>query len=222
MKSSLPFFKSWLNSVRLDQADNGAVMIVAPFMKLYENMMKEVSVKNGEDTISGVAGWSDAIVWIPYEMYHTTGDELVLRENYDAMEKWCRYIEKCAKKPGPMEIPKQYDQYLWNTGFHFGEWLVPGREDHTGEQFGICKETAYYTAPFFGYCTIKRMSEISNVIGKKDNALRYENLAQKMKISIQEGIMRQNLMPDDLMGAYVLAFAFQLVPEDLHESIKKN
>ena len=72
-----PFFKSWLNSVRLDQADNGVVMIVAPFMKLYENMMKEVSVKNGEDTISGVAGWSDAIVWIPYEMYHTTGDELV-------------------------------------------------------------------------------------------------------------------------------------------------
>ena len=217
-----PFFKSWLNSVRLDQADNGAVMIVAPFMKLYENMMKEVSAKNGENAISGVAGWSDAIVWIPYEMYHTTGDELVLRENYDAMEKWCRYIEECAKKPGALGIPKQYDQYLWNTGFHFGEWLVPGREDHTGEQFGICKETAYYIAPFFGYCTIKKMSEISNVIGKEENALRYENLAQKMKISIQEGIMRQNLMPDDLMGAYVLAFAFQLVPEDLHEKYKEK
>ena len=66
------------------------------------------------------------------------------------------------------------------------------------------------------------MSEISNVIGKEENALRYENLAQKMKISIQEGIMRQNLMPDDLMGAYVLAFAFQLVPEDLHEKYKEK
>ena len=34
--------------------------------------------------------------------------------------------------------------------------------------------------------------------------------------------MRQNLMPDDLMGAYVLAFAFQLVPEDLHEKYKEK
>ena len=121
------------------------------------------------------------------------------------------------------EFQSNMTKYLVDTGFHFGEWLVPGREDHTGEQFGICKETAYYIAPFFGYCTIKRCLKYLNVIEKKENALKYENLAHKIKISIQEGIMRQNLMPDDLMGAYVLAFAFQLVPEDhARKSIKKN
>ena len=43
-----------------------------------------------------------------------------------------------------------------------------------------------------------------------------------MKTSIQEGIMRRNLMPDDLMGAYVLAFAFGLVPEDLCDAYKEK
>lgn len=66
-----PFLKSWLNSVRLDQAGDGVVMIVSPYMKLYENLMKDASARYGEDTISGVAGWSDAIVWIPYEMYRS-------------------------------------------------------------------------------------------------------------------------------------------------------
>ena len=142
-------------------------MIVSPYMKLYENLMKDVSARYGEDTISGVAGWSDAIVWIPYEMYQVTGDRLVLKENYEAMEKWCEYIIHAAEKQSTLDIPEQYDRYLWNTGFHFGEWLVPGREDHTGEPFGICRETAYYTTPFFGYATIKKMTEICQVLGKK-------------------------------------------------------
>lgn len=165
-----PFLKSWLNSVRLDQAGDGVVMIVSPYMKLYENLMKDASARYGEDTISGVAGWSDAIVWIPYEMYQVTGDRLVLKENYEAMEKWCEYIIHTAEKHSTLAIPEQYDRYLWNTGFHFGEWLVPGREDHTGEPFGICRETAYYTTPFFGYATIKKMTEICQVLGKKDKA----------------------------------------------------
>lgn len=43
-----PFLKSWLNSVRLDQAGDGVVMIVSPYMKLYENLMKDVSARYGE------------------------------------------------------------------------------------------------------------------------------------------------------------------------------
>lgn len=92
------------------------------------------------------------LIWIPYEMYQVTGDRLVLKENYEAMEKWCEYIIHTAEK-------SQHPGYTRNNmtgisgirGFHFGEWLVPGREDHTGEPFGICRETAYYTTPFFGY-----------------------------------------------------------------------
>lgn len=70
--------------------------------------------------------------------------------------------------------------------------------------------------------TIKKMTEICQVLGKKDKAKDYGTIAAKMKTSIQEGMMRRNLMPDDLMGAYVLAFAFGLVPKDLYNAYKKK
>lgn len=66
------------------------------------------------------------------------------------------------------------------------------------------------------------MTEICQVLGKKDKAKDYGTIAAKMKTSIQEGMMRRNLMPDDLMGAYVLAFAFGLVPKDLYNAYKKK
>lgn len=210
-----PFLTSWLQSVRADQTENGVVRITSPYMMLYEPAMQSAMKQFGEEYPTGIAGWSDAIVWVPYEMYQMTGNQQILMENFSAMEKWCGYIQRTAKeKRGSMGIPDQYDQYLWNTGFHFGEWLVPSREDNTGEPYGICKESSVYIAPFFGYATIHKMVEICQVLGKTEEESRYSALASNMKWAIQNGIIRANRYPDYLMGFYVLAFAFHLVPDD--------
>ena len=236
-----PFLGSWLHSLRAGQAADGTVMIVAPYMKLYENLLLQTVKRFGDDKPTGVAGWSDAIVWVPYEMYQVTGNKLILRDNFEAMERWCGYIIKtAAEKRGYqdigdildttdtldngdiLDIPEEYDRYLWNTGFHFGEWLVPSRPDNTGEQYGICRESAYYIAPFFGYMTLHKMAEICRVLGKEKEAAEYAEISEKMKAAIQQGIFRRNLMPEHLMGAYVLAFAFDLVPEELQEEYKER
>ena len=57
------------------------------------------------------------------------------------------------------------DRYLWNTGFHFGEWLVPG---HIQEGFEITKETSWYVAPMFGYESVRLMGEISGILNKEE------------------------------------------------------
>ena len=145
-----PFLSSWLQIVRSDQQRDGVIRIVAPYMKLYENLLLQTVKKFGDDKVTGVAGWSDAIVWLPYDMYQMTGNRLVLRDNFEAMGAWCEYIIRTAEeKRGDQNIPYEQDRYLWNTGFHFGEWLVPSRPDNTGEQYGICKESSFYIAPFF-------------------------------------------------------------------------
>lgn len=218
-----PFLTSWLANVRANQAENGCVMLTTPYTKLYHNLMLSTVGKFGDTEVTGIAGWSDAIVWVPYEMYRVTGNKLVLKENFEAMKKWCDYIIKTAReKRGEHNIPRELDQYLWNTGFHFGEWLIPSRSDDTGEQFGICKESSFYIAPFFGYKTLVRMAEICRVLGKEEEHTVYENLAGKMKTAIQQGLIYPDLLPKHLMGAYVLAFAFDLVPTDLHEEYKKR
>ena len=127
-----PFLSSWLQIVRSDQQSDGVIRIVAPYMKLYENLLLQTVKKFGDDKVTGVAGWSDAIVWLPYDMYQMTGNRLVLRDNFEAMEAWCEYIIRTAEeKRGDQNIPYEQDRYLWNTGFHFGEWLVPSRPDNT-------------------------------------------------------------------------------------------
>lgn len=216
-----PFLKSWLNNVRADQDENGVVKIVAPYMKLYENIFLQAAASFGDHEVTGVAGWSDAIVWIPYDMYMITGDQSVLKENFEAMEKWTRYIITTAReKRGYKDIPEEYDRFLWNTGFHFGEWLIPSRPDNTGEQYGICKESSYYIAPFFGYKTVQKMGEICNILGYKEKAKEYIDCATKMKWAIQKGIFEGEHMPKHLMGAYIIAFAFDLIPDNFKNEYK--
>lgn len=218
-----PFLTSWLTNVRENQAEDGCVMITAPYTKLYHRLILNAVKGFGDSQATGVAGWSDAIVWVPYEMYRVTGNTPVLKQNFISMKKWCDYIIKTAKeKRGYYNIPEEFDQYLWNTGFHFGEWLVPSRPDNTGEQFGICKESSFYITPFFGYQTMVRMSEICQVLGKTEEQITYSNMAEKMKNAIQKGLIYPDMLPDYLMGAYVLAFAFDLVPGDLQEEYKKR
>ncbi len=218
-----PFLSSWLNTVRTNQAEDGVIMIVAPYMQLYQQPLLAAVKSFGDDKITGVAGWSDAIVWVPYDMYQITGNKQILRDNLEAMEKWSQYIIRTAReKRGYHNIPYEYDQYLWNTGFHFGEWLVPSRPDNTGEQYGICKESAVYIAPFWGQQTMEKMSEICEILGETEKAQEYQGMAEKMKYAIQEGILRRQLLPDYLMGAYVLSFAFHLVPPDLYDEYKKH
>ena len=57
--------------------------------------------------------------------------------------------------------------------------------------------------------TIRKMSEICRVLEKTEKAVRYEWFAGKMKSAIQKAILQAGLLPDHLMGAYVLAFAFE-------------
>lgn len=218
-----PFLRSWLHILREGQQKNGVIQIVAPRMKTYEIFVLPAFKKFGDEEMSGVAGWSDAIVWVPYEMYQMTGNKLILQENFEAMEKWCGYIIRTAKdKRGEYDIPYEWDQYLWNTGFHFGEWLIPSQQDNTGEEFDICKESAFYIAPFFGYMTMKKMADICHVLGKTKKERNYQQISMMMKEAIQNGILKADLLPKHLMGAYVLAFAFELVPPELQDCYQKR
>lgn len=213
------FLTSWLRNVRADQKIDGTVMITSPFVKIYISLVwNVVNPEFGNKEPTNVAGWSDAIVWVPYEMYQITGNKVILRENYEAMSRYCRALIHTANQEcGNMGIPTEYDKWLVNTGFHFGEWLVPS-EPVGG--FDICKASSYYVAPFFAYETMRRMSVIADVIGEKEDAVFYNSITQKMKSAIQRGLLYADKLPKDKMGAYVLAFAFGLVPEDLEKVYK--
>ena len=57
------------------------------------------------------------------------------------------------------------------------------------------------------------MADIQELLG--EDSTYFRQTAEKMKQAITDGIFKRDLLPDYLMGAYVLAFAFDLVPSEL-------
>ena len=213
-----PFLTSWLAGLRATQQDDGVTMITSPFTQIYNTLMTNLSKVYGEEKFMGVAGWSDAIVWVPYQMYRATGNTRVLKDNFAAMQSWCNYIICTAKnKRGDRGIPEDYDRYLWNTGFHFGEWLIPSQPNDPKNPYWSAETNKYYIAPYFGYQTLRYMEEICAVLGDDENRAYYAEVAENVKQAIQQGLFYADLLPKDLMGAYILAFAFDLVPDDLRD-----
>ena len=151
-----------------------------------------------------------------------TGNVRILREQYDTMKRWCDYIITTAKKRrGKMKLPKEIDQYLWNTGHQYGEWLIPSQTvDGVDRTNANHIDTAAYCAPIFGWNSCKIIADTAALLGHKADERYYRGIASKMKTAIQKGLIAEDgKMPFDMMGGYVLAIAFDLVPESRKKSM---
>lgn len=92
------FFRKWLHDLAADQRATGEVGQVIP------DIIK---------TAPGSAGWGDAAVICPWQIYQAYGDPAVLREQFDSMCAWVDFIGKATETPN-----------LWTGHFHFGDWLA--------------------------------------------------------------------------------------------------
>ena len=228
-----PFLSRWLTNLSCDQGKNGGIPMVVPYVGIYPTMAKSKDLAGlaGLDAdvteVSGIAGWGDAAVLVPYFMYQVTGNTSILRQQFDSMKRWCGYIIDTAKtKRGKNKnIPEEIDQYLWNTGFHFGEWLVPSQVKNgygsMAETLALAMEQSEYITPIFGWQTINDMADICRILGKPEDEKHYAGIAAKMKDAIGKALIDKNgNMPVELMGAYVLPLYFDLVPAQYKQHFK--
>ena len=74
------FMEKWMQDVRDTQHDDGIVPVVAPLAKF------------GDDGPN--AGWSDAVVIVPYMIWKYLGDEKIVRDNWAAMAKFVAAVAK--------------------------------------------------------------------------------------------------------------------------------
>ena len=75
------FYKKWVQDMRDSQRDDGAYPLVAPYI--------------WGDRGYGQAGWAEAGLIVPYNVYLMTGDKEVLRDHYASMKK---HMEWCSTK----------------------------------------------------------------------------------------------------------------------------
>ncbi len=218
------FFRQWLANLRLEQFENGLVPIVVPYIKAY----KAIQVQSFGTHTS--AGWGDVIVSLPWVLYEVYGDTAILEENYEAMEKWMAYVENEARtgvhlKEGATHKDKERQKYLCNTNFHYGDWLYPSCKNEKGEtdMFRSANTTKEHVATAIYANSTKIMSNVCEVLGKKEQAEKYRELNKKIRQAFQEEYVSQDGRIDNhLQGLYVMALAMDMVSDDLRPALAKN
>jgi alpha-L-rhamnosidase len=179
------FFKKWLNDVKNDQRADGGVPFVIP------------DALRGDSHSS--SGWGDAAVICPWTVYLCYGDTRILADQYDSMKAWVEYI----RGQGDHE-------YLWNTGFHFGDWLALDAKE--GSYFGSTPNDLISTA-FYAYST-DILAKTAVILGKTEDAALYEDLHAKILQAFRdEFITPSGRIASPTQTAHVLALMFGLVEE---------
>jgi alpha-L-rhamnosidase len=185
------FFTKWLKDVAADQYDNGSVPFVVPDV-----------LTRPESAAAGSAGWADAAVIIPWNMYLSYGDRRFLENQYESMKKWVEYMRRRAG-----------DDYIWSEDFTFGDWLAfaTTRSDYPGATTG---KDLIATA-FYAHST-DLLARSAHVLGFNDDAAQYESLLDKIKAAFQkEFVTAEGRVGENTQTAYVLALQFELLPERL-------
>jgi len=207
------FSLKWLRDLAADQRDDGVILNFAP---------EPNAAPGGGDVLpapwdhmQGSSGWAEAIVIVPWELYRAYGDKGVLAEMYPAMQRWLAYCvgqaatrrheTLTARRPEAAE----HEQYLWDTGYQWGEWLEPDESGH--DAFG--EEGIVATAYFYRAADL--MTTIARVLGRDDDCVRYGDLAADIRQAWQaEYVGPDGRLARDTQATYARALTFGLLPDD--------
>jgi len=182
------FFAKWLKDVAADQLPTGAVPFVIPNV-----------TGNGTS-----AGWADVATIIPWNLYLAYGDQRVLHDQYPSMKAWVEYIHGQAKDD------------LWNTGFHFGDWLFYRPFDDNDGRSAVTDK--YLIAQCFYAHSTQLLINAADVLGKKDDVALYSALLKKIKAAfLHEYVTPAGRLVSGTQTAYVLALEFDMLPEELRD-----
>ena len=207
------FLRKWLLDMRYEQLPDGQLPHIIPYFPSHDIMKPD-----GLDNVSA-AGWSDACIIIPWRLYEAYGDITILSENYDMMLRYLKSVEKLAS-----ELPDDYDsmdpdrqqrqKYLWNTGFSFGDWLMPSLV-MSGQHNPFI--TGYEVATLMFAYTTKLMSKIAHLLGHHETAEYYSELNQNIRGFLCRIYVPDRTAEERVPGLYVLALAMDAVPEAVRQ-----
>ncbi|MFS0778117.1 family 78 glycoside hydrolase catalytic domain [Neobacillus sp. 3P2-tot-E-2] len=175
------FFTKWLRDLKADQLPDGNVPFVIP------------NVEGGV----GSAAWGDAATIIPWTVYQTYGDKRLLLEQYDSMKAWVEYIRRQGK-----------NEYLWNTGFHFGDWLALDAKENS---FVGATPKDLIATVFYAYST-RILRDAAEVLGKFDEVQVYSDLLNNIIDQFNhEFVSPSGRLVSPTQTAHIITLMFDMV-----------
>ena len=202
----------WLLDLAADQFADGCVTSIVP------DPSPQAPIWGA---LHGSAGWGDAAVHVPWELYQASGRTDVIEAQFESMCRWVDFASGRAasgRHPSRQERsaePLPHEQYLWDTGWHYGEWLEPGMPmanaiEHLRDEDHGPVATAYL------YRSANELAQMGQLIGRHDDAARYAELAsQVLRAWRIEFIDDDGNITRRTQATLTRALAFGLVPDEL-------
>ncbi|MBT2210123.1 family 78 glycoside hydrolase catalytic domain [Actinomadura sp. NEAU-AAG7] len=225
----------WLADLAADQWPDGTVRNYAPDPLGPGSLTARFAIPHGQ------AGFGDAAVSVPWETWRAYGDDGLLARQYASMTAWVDRVARVARderhpvRRAARPEPAPHEEFLWDTGYHFGEHLEPGPpkppvtltrqriaritdlESFTAavvEEMRARDHAAFATAYF--HRSARLLSRIAGILGRPDDAERYGLLAESVRAAWQaEFITPDGALTCDTQATHLRALAYGLVPADL-------
>ncbi len=203
------FSRKWLRDLAADQWPDGRVPTITP-----DPAGDGPSGNAFPDAMAGSAGWGDAAVLVPWELWRAYGDREILAGQYESMVRWVEYAATAARERRHPDRVRSapHDEFLWDTGGHFGEWLEPGVAPHPDPtaDHGIVA-TAYLARSAWV------LGRVAALLGHTADAARFGRLADGARDAWQREYL--GTLGESTQGNHVRALAFGLVPSRLRDAV---
>ncbi|MCC6616583.1 MAG: glycoside hydrolase family 78 protein [Anaerolineae bacterium] len=226
------FLRRWLRELALEQAPDGKVGNFVPDPYRVEGGLVSRIFK----WLDGAAGWSDVAVMMPWDIYRAFGDVGVLEDQYESMKAWVEFERARAKRVNwSKKLNPRYwldrayrerQQYIIDTGYHWGEWLEPGRGTPTILITDTLKRILFgaevVATAYFAH-SARLLAKAAELLGKGPDAQHYNALADKITaVYVEQMIGSDGRMEPDMQASYARALAFDLAPEALRPAMVEH
>ena len=212
-----PFAKKYLRDVYDWQKKNGRLPHIAP--------------EGGSDfymwSMNGSVGWSDAGILIPWRFAEIFADESILREYYDGMVKYARFMESRVGKTTPVfsdkvSISKENRKYLVNMGQSYGEWAEPVDVGGGFRWQDFVNPHPEVSTAYTAYI-MRLMGEIAEKLGHSKDAEEFRGYAEGCKKAYQELVSGGEYTLDtDRQAQLVRPLYMDLLTEEQEAYAKKR
>lgn len=194
------FFTKWMRDVRDAQADDGRFADFSPH-------------PFGKDKIfTGVPGWGDAGIVVPWRVWQQYGDKRMLGESLESGKRWVEFIR--SNNP----------DLLWKNkrGNDYGDWLNSDTLIYEGfpNKGGQVPKEIFATM-MFAYAA-DLVSRMAQVLGKDVQAKKHKRLFQEIKTAFNKAYVAEDgRIQGDTQAGYAIALHFDLLPEKLRAGAVK-
>lgn len=208
--NTAPFFTKWLKDLASEQKADGSVPWVVP------NNIIDGGGTGWSDGF-GATGWADAAIIIPWVLYQTYGDSRVLADQYPSMKAWVDYM-----------IHHAGDRYIFDHGFHFGDWLSFAEYEsynYNAPDYGYAgahTDKALIATAYFYYSS-GLLLKSAEILGKTEDVITLSNLLPKIKEAWNhEFVTRSGRLVSSTQAAYAIGLVFGIIEEDMVDIISQR